>query len=80
MALCPDNLRQQCLLSAIAIASDVAPDAYCTPENARQFYDALSTRKAYREIPTTNHIELYDDENRVNQVVAFANEWLSDQP
>ena len=24
MALCPDNLRQQCLLSAIAIASDVA--------------------------------------------------------
>lgn len=55
-------------------------DAYCTPENARQFYDALSTRKAYREIPTTNHIELYDDENRVNQAVAFANEWLSDQP
>jgi hypothetical protein len=30
-------------------------DAYCTPENARQFYDALSTRKSYREISTTNH-------------------------
>jgi hypothetical protein len=39
----------------------------------------LSTQ-GYREIPTTNHIELYDDENRVNQAVAFANEWLSDQP
>jgi dienelactone hydrolase len=47
-------------------------DACCTPENAQAILR--------RALDPEGHIELYDDENRVNQAVAFANEWLGDQP
>jgi fermentation-respiration switch protein FrsA (DUF1100 family) len=52
-------------------------DMFCTPENARQFYDRLTTVKEFFWIDTSNHIDLYDQDRYVDQAVEEAAHWFN---
>ncbi|MDP2865645.1 MAG: alpha/beta hydrolase [Elusimicrobiota bacterium] len=77
-----DQLRFDALRSAGSIKAPTlivhgTQDKYCSPAAAAKFYDALVCAKEYFSITTTNHIDLYDQEQYVNQAVAKLSEWFT---
>jgi fermentation-respiration switch protein FrsA (DUF1100 family) len=51
-------------------------DVYCSPENAQHFYDAVTGKKEFCSIATTNHIDLYDQAVYVSQAVSKIVKWI----
>lgn len=52
-------------------------DLYCSPSGAEKFYGQLTGTKDFFWIETTNHIDLYDQEQYVSQAVNKAVSWLN---
>ena len=53
-------------------------DAFCSPENAQRAYDLMSGKKHLEWIKTTNHIELYDSEDHLQQAIPAVANWMHD--
>lgn len=53
-------------------------DLYCTPQGAQNFYDHLQAEKCIHWIETTNHIDLYDQPEYVDQAVNQIRTWFQE--
>ncbi|WP_261300731.1 alpha/beta hydrolase [Paenibacillus andongensis] len=51
-------------------------DLYCTTNGAQNFYDHLQAEKRIHWIETTNHIDLYDQDQYVDQAVRQIEAWF----
>jgi pimeloyl-ACP methyl ester carboxylesterase len=55
-------------------------DLLCPPEPARHFFERMLTEKAFHQIDTRSHIDLYDDDHCVAEAVGrtagFLRQWL----
>jgi fermentation-respiration switch protein FrsA (DUF1100 family) len=53
-------------------------DAYCSPQAAAAVYERLGEPRAIYWLPTSNHIELYDDERYVGPAVTRVAAWFDE--
>ena len=53
-------------------------DAFCSPEGAQDAYDRIDGTKELMWLDTTNHIDLYDQDEYVDPAVDRISEWMAE--